>query len=121
MALLKDVVMRVACLHTLVSYNNLNNTLITYIIYRRTPMRKRDFDRDALFALRHGCSPVILLHVFRTNFYKSTYEGMLLYFQPTYHCFSFKAPSENKQLSVQLKTFEEIYFLSTITLKINPF
>ena len=31
MALLKDVVMAVSCLHTLASHNNLNNTLITYI------------------------------------------------------------------------------------------
>ena len=30
-ALLKDIVMTVACLHTLVSCNNLNETLITYI------------------------------------------------------------------------------------------
>ena len=27
-------------------------------------------------ALRHGCSPVNLLHVFRTSFYKNTYEGL---------------------------------------------
>ena len=72
-------------------------------------------------ALRHECSPVNLLHIFRTPFYKSTYGGMLLYFQPICHCFSFKAPSESKQISVKLKTFEEIYFLSTITLKVNPF
>ena len=31
MALLKDVIMTVACFDTLVSYNNLNSTLITYI------------------------------------------------------------------------------------------
>ena len=72
-------------------------------------------------ALRHGCCFLNLLHIFRTPFDRSTYGGMLLYFQPSYNCFSFKAPSENKQLSVQLKTFEEIYFLSTITLKINSF
>ena len=29
-------------------------------------------------ALRHGCSPVNLLHVFRTPFYKNTYGGLLL-------------------------------------------
>ena len=28
--------------------------------------------------LRHGCSPVNLLHIFRTPFYKSTYGGLLL-------------------------------------------
>ena len=94
-------------------------------IYRRIPMLKRDFNRVALqlteIALRHECSPVNLLHIFRTPFYKIKYGGLLLYFQPTYHCFSFKAPSENKQLSGQLKTCEEIHFLSTITLKTNLF
>ena len=30
MAQLKDVVMTVSCLHTLASYNSLNNTFITY-------------------------------------------------------------------------------------------
>ena len=29
-------------------------------------------------ALRHGCSPVNLLHTFRTPFYKNTYGGLLL-------------------------------------------
>ena len=30
-------------------------------------------------ALRHGCSPVNLLHIFRTSFYKNTHGGLLLY------------------------------------------
>ena len=29
-------------------------------------------------ALRHGCSPVIFLHIFITPFYKNTSEGLLL-------------------------------------------
>ena len=29
-------------------------------------------------ALRHGCSPVNVLHIFRTLFYKNTYGGLLL-------------------------------------------
>ena len=29
--------------------------------------------------LWHGCSPVNLLRIFRTPFYKNTYEGLLLY------------------------------------------
>ena len=33
--------------------------------------------------LRHGCSLVILLHIFRTPFYKNTYGGLLLYEFPT--------------------------------------
>ena len=28
-------------------------------------------------AFWHGCSPVNLLHIFRTPFYKNTYEGLL--------------------------------------------
>ena len=31
-------------------------------------------------ALRYGCSPVNLLHIFRTPFLKNTSEGLLLYF-----------------------------------------
>ena len=34
-------------------------------------------------ALRHGCAPVNLLHIFWTPFYKNTYGGLLLDFQ--YH------------------------------------
>ena len=29
-------------------------------------------------ALRHGCSPVNLLHIFKTLFYKNTSGGLLL-------------------------------------------
>ena len=42
-------------------------------IYRRTPIPKCDFNKVALLcnfieiALRHGCSPVNLLHIFRTQ------------------------------------------------------
>ena len=32
----------------------------------------------ATFLKSHGCSPVNLLHIFRTHFYKNTYEGLLL-------------------------------------------
>ena len=40
-------------------------------IYRRTPTRKCDFNKVALqfvieIALRHGCSPVKMLHIFRS-------------------------------------------------------
>ena len=41
-------------------------------IYRRTPMLKCDFN------FRHGCSPVNLLHIFRTLFPKSTSGGLSL-------------------------------------------
>ena len=36
---------------------------------RRTPMPKCDFNKVAKqIALRHGCSPVNLLHIFRAHF-----------------------------------------------------
>ena len=34
--------------------------------------------------LQHGCSPVNLLHIFRTHFYKNTYEGLLLDFMAVF-------------------------------------
>ena len=37
-------------------------------IYRRTPIPKCDFNKAAEIALRHGCPPVNLLHIFRTPF-----------------------------------------------------
>ena len=46
-------------------------------------MRKCDFNKVALAALfeillRHGCSPVNLLHIFKTTFTKNTSERLLL-------------------------------------------
>ena len=45
--------------------------------YRRTPMSKRDFN-NAAKQLRHRCSPVNLLHIFRTPLLKNTYARLLL-------------------------------------------
>ena len=42
--------------------------------FRRTPMQKCDF------ALRHGCSPVNLLYIFRTPFPRNTSRWLLLQF-----------------------------------------
>ena len=44
-------------------------------IYRRTPMPKCNFNKVAL--LRHGCSPVKLLHIFRI-FLRTPLEGCFL-------------------------------------------
>ena len=48
-------------------------------------MPKRDFNKDAKqlcnfieITLRHGYSPLNLLHIFRTPFSKNTSEGLLL-------------------------------------------
>ena len=48
-------------------------------IYKGTPMPKCNFNKNELqFALRHGCSPINLLHIFRTPFLKNTSEWVLL-------------------------------------------
>ena len=53
-------------------------------IYMRTPMPKCDFNKVALLCnfieitLRHGCSPVNLLHIFRTPFPRNTSGWLLL-------------------------------------------
>ena len=46
-------------------------------IYMITPMLKCDFNKVAL-QLQHGCSPVNLLHIFRTPFPANTSGGLLL-------------------------------------------
>ena len=51
-------------------------------IYRRKPMPKCDFKKVASqlieISLWHGCSPVILLHMFRTPFPRNTSGWLLL-------------------------------------------
>ena len=48
-------------------------------IYRRTPMPKCDFSKVIEIALRHGCSPVNLLHIFGAPFPKNTLGRLFLY------------------------------------------
>ena len=47
----------------------------TQQIYRRTSMPKCDFNK---IALQHRCSPVNLLHIFRTPFPRNAFGGLLL-------------------------------------------
>ena len=53
-------------------------------IYRRTVILKYDFNKVASnfieIALQYGCSPINLLHIFRTPFPKNTSWWLLLYF-----------------------------------------
>ena len=52
-------------------------------IYGRTNMMKCDFNKVEIaleITLRHGCSPVNLLHIFRTTFLKNTSGWLLLSF-----------------------------------------
>ena len=48
-------------------------------IYGRTPMPKCDFNTFALqLTLRYGCTPVNLVHIFRTPFPTNTSGGLFL-------------------------------------------
>ena len=47
-------------------------------IFRRTPMLKFKQSSFIKITLQHGCSPVNLLHIFRTPFPKDTSGGLLL-------------------------------------------
>ena len=47
-------------------------------IHRRKPMPKCDFNNFTEIALQHGCSPVHLLHIFRTPFPRNTCGWLLL-------------------------------------------
>ena len=47
-------------------------------VYRRTPMLKCDFNKVIEITFRHGCSPVNLLHIFRTPFSRITSWWLLL-------------------------------------------
>ena len=49
-------------------------------IYKKTPIPKCDFNKVANIeiVLRHGCSLVNLLHIFRTSFPKNISDGLLL-------------------------------------------
>ena len=48
-------------------------------ICKRKPTPKCDFNSNFIeITLWYGCSPVNLLHIFRTPFYKNTYGGLLL-------------------------------------------
>ena len=47
--------------------------------YRRTPKPKYDFSKVAIkITLRHGCSPVKVLHISRTAFPKNNSGWLLL-------------------------------------------
>ena len=53
-------------------------------IYRRTTMPKCDFSKVTIeITLWHGCSPINLMHIFRTPFFKNTTGRLLLYFALT--------------------------------------
>ena len=68
-------------------------------IYRRTPIPKCNFNnpcRSAIsiklhcsfieITLRHGCSPLNLLHIFRTSFDRNTSGRLLLYWLSKINC-----------------------------------
>ena len=58
-------------------------------IYRGTLLSKWDFNLQSNFieiTLRHGCSPVKLLHIFKSPFSKNTFGWLLLYVNPLSAC-----------------------------------
>ena len=59
------------------TWNVARNVKMDCQIYMRTPMSKCDFNKVQI-ALRHGCSAVNLLHIFRTPFLKNTSGRLLL-------------------------------------------
>ena len=64
-------------------------------IYRRKSIPKSDFNFIEI-TLRHGWSPVNLLHIFKAPFSKNTSGGMLLNFAKTgLHCSCFPVNSQN--------------------------
>ena len=69
-------------------------------IYRRTPMPKCDFNKVASnfteIALRHGCSPVNLLYIFRIPFPRNS-SGWLLQ-----NCLSFNKESKGSTFVVNV-------------------
>ena len=52
-------------------------------IYRKTPMPNCDFNKVGLqqIPLRHGCSPIGLMHTFRASFYRTPMEGCSVFHQ----------------------------------------
>ena len=58
-------------------------------IYRRTAMLKYDFNKVVCnfigITLRHGCSPVNLLRIFRITFVKTSMEGCLCNYDNLIH------------------------------------
>ena len=71
-------------------------------IYRRTPIPKCDIEIE----LRHGCSPVNLLHFFRTPFPKNTSGQQLLAFPSLRQFLATKSP---------LKMMENAFYLTLKT------
>ena len=84
-------------------------------IYRRTPIPKCDFNklqRNFIeIALLHGCSPVILLHIFRKPFPKNT-SGWLLLNKNLVIIFFVGIVRESSICRVQLSFKVYVYFIS---------
>ena len=81
-------------------------------IYRRTPMPKCGFNKVAL-TLRHGCSPVNLLHIFRTPFPRNTYGRLLLYLPRIHNSFI------TNKLSLLLEALSNCDNFTVITILYN--
>ena len=59
------------------------------LVYREVDEARSDYKPYLPIALRHGCFPVNLLHIFRTPFYKKLYSYDKSFFKKTkYFCLS---------------------------------
>ena len=73
------------------------------LIYTRTPVK---------ITRRHGCSPVNLLDIFKTPFYKNAYGGLLLTLISHIFLVLF---SHFKAISREIRRLREAYKITTIT------
>ena len=82
-------------------------------IYRRTPMTKCDFNKVASkfikIALRHGCSPVNLLHIFKAPFPKNTSGRLLLYWVRARNHLKYGVAPGNAEVSLKMSDLKPLH------------
>ena len=84
-------------------------------VYRRTPMPKENTHAISIklfynfieIALRHGCSPVNLLHIFRTPFSRNNCGWLLPYLA----CQLFSRYRKTRKASITWKTKKALYLI----------
>ena len=82
--------------------------------YRRTSMPRLLYKHTEII-LSHGCSPVILLHIFSTPFYKNTSGGLLLSFIKIFRFFWTENCLSNQKQSLEVFYKKDVlkYFVKT--------
>ena len=60
--------------------------------------------------LQHGCSPVNMLHIFRTASYKNTYEGLLVnYYKINSFIVVLRGFLDSNGLTIIFKILEDVF------------